>query len=207
MKRAIIYLWGFVAVSSLTVGILFWNMPKADAYCAGDMNLSTNKPFKGPFTAINQNGQQVTQDDVIKGPSLLYFGYTFCPDICPLDTARNARVSEKLKAQNLEITPVFITVDPARDTAEVLKDFTHNFDKNMIGLTGAQEQIDALKKIYGAYGQKSEGETDPEYYMVDHSAFTYLVTPKGFVAAYDRALTEEQMSANILCHEKQGDLK
>lgn len=169
------------------------------------MNVPKDRAFGGAFTALDQAGRNVTQGDIITGPTLIYFGYTFCPDICPIDTVRNARVADIARTQGIDLTPVFVTVDPERDTPEVIAEYASYIHDDMIALTGSNEQIDHLKKLYGAYGQKAESD-DPEFYLVDHTAFSYLMTPKGFIAAYDRALTEEQITENIACHAKNGDL-
>ena len=95
----------------------------------------------GPFTLIDEEGQTVTDADVIDGPTLIYFGYTFCPDVCPLDTVRSAEALDILVEEGRDVDFLFISVDPGRDTPEVLKEFTGDFHPNMIGLTGTEEQI------------------------------------------------------------------
>ena len=86
----------------------------------------------GSFTLVDENGTTVTDVDVITEPSILYFGYTFCPDVCPLDAMRNAQAVDILAEQGISATPIFITIDPARDTPEVLSAFTDNFSDKMI---------------------------------------------------------------------------
>ncbi|MCL4157757.1 UNVERIFIED_CONTAM: hypothetical protein GTU68_008335, partial [Idotea baltica] len=158
----------------------------------------------GDFEAVDHFGNTVTQDDVITGPTLIYFGYTFCPDVCPLDTARNAKIVDLVAEQGISLRPVFVTVDPERDTAEALADHLSYVHPDMIGITGTPEQIETLKKAYRVFSTKTNVED--EFYLVDHSAFSYLVTPNGFVTGYDRALTEEQVADNIACHVENGDL-
>ena len=205
IKRSIVILWAFCLCAVIAVSGYYFMGARNGVFCVGDMNVPAERVFGGDFTAIDQMGRKVTQNEIITGPTLMYFGYTFCPDICPIDTARNARVADIAQTHGIEITPVFVTVDPERDTPEVLLEYTSYLDENMIALTGSNQQIDHLKKQYGAYGERAESD-DPEYYLVDHTAFTYLMTPKGFVAAYDRALTEEQIAENIACHAKKGEL-
>src|SRR6056297_2340874 len=91
----------------------------------------------GPFELVSETGETVTDADVITQPSLLYFGYTFCPDVCPLDNARNAIAVEILEERDRMVTPVFISIDPERDTPELLADFTDNMHPRRIGLTGS----------------------------------------------------------------------
>ena len=134
----------------------------------------------GPFTLLDKDGRTVTDAEVITRPTLVYFGYTFCPDVCPLDMAQNAEALDILEEQGRMVDLVFITVDPARDTPQVVGDFAANIHPRAIGLTGSDEQVAAAARAYRAYYRKQEG--DPEYYLVDHSAFTYLMLPEiGFV--------------------------
>ncbi|WP_166461891.1 SCO family protein [Paracoccus alkanivorans] len=132
--------------------------------------------FGTSFTLTNQDGKRVTDQEVFSKPSLLYFGYTFCPDVCPLDSARNAEAAAILNDRGVELQTVFITVDPRRDTPEVLADFTDAFSDDMIGLTGTDEEIAAVNKGWRNY-YKLNDEEDDEYYLVDHMTNTYLVMP------------------------------
>ena len=152
----------------------------------------------GPFTLVSETGETVTDKDVITEPTLVYFGYTFCPDVCPLDTVRNADAVEILSARGYEVTPVFISVDPARDTPDVMKDFTANIHPKMLGLTGSPEQIAAAAKAYAAYYRAHEAED--EFYLVDHSTFTYLVLPEaGFVEFFRRDISEDVLAERVSC--------
>jgi len=153
----------------------------------------------GPFTLTGETGETLTDADVISEPSLLYFGYTFCPDVCPLDTARNAEAVDLLAARGLQAQPVFITVDPNRDTPEVLDRFTANLHPRMRGLTGTSEQIDAVADAYRVYYRINRQGDDP-FYLVDHSAFTYLVLPdRGFVEFFHRDLTPMDLADRAAC--------
>lgn len=152
----------------------------------------------GPFELVNAQGQTVTDKDVITEPSLLYFGYTFCPDVCPLDTSRNAEAIDILEERGKIVTPVFISIDPKRDTPEAVGDFAGNLHERMIGLTGSPEQVKAASKAYKTY-YKAHDEDD-EYYLVDHSTFSYLVLPeRGFVEFFKRDISPEQMADQIGC--------
>jgi protein SCO1 len=152
----------------------------------------------GPFTLTDQNGNTVTQADVITGPTLLYFGYTFCPDVCPLDNARNAEATDILEERGIGVTPVFISVDPARDTPDVLQSYTENLHPRMIGLTGSEDQIRAATEAYKAYFRIQPASD--EFYLVDHSTFTYLVLPEaGFVEFFRREATADEMADRIAC--------
>ena len=152
----------------------------------------------GPFELLNAAGETVTDADVITEPSLLYFGYTFCPDVCPLDVARNVVAVEVLQEQGMSVTPVFISIDPKRDTPEVVGDFAANMHPRMIGLTGTEEQVKAASTAYRTYYRAQDGDED--YYLVDHSTFSYLVLPEhGFVEFFRREISPEQMAETISC--------
>ncbi len=152
----------------------------------------------GPFELVDETGRTVTDADVITGPTLIYFGYTFCPDVCPLDVMRNAQAVTILDEQGLDVTPVFISIDPERDTVEVVRDFTDNFHDRMLGLTGSPEQVRAASQAYRTYYSKQDG--DDEYYLVDHTTMSYLVFPEhGFVEFYRRDVTPEQMAQSLKC--------
>ena len=152
----------------------------------------------GPFTLVDETGATVTETDVITEPTLIYFGYTFCPDVCPLDNMRNAQAVEILEERGTRVTPVFITIDPERDTVERVADFTDNFHDRMIGLTGTPEQVRAASQAYRTYYQKQD--TDDEFYLVDHSVSTYFVTPEdGFVDFFGRSETPEEVAERVQC--------
>lgn len=168
------------------------------AQCRGGQIAGGAGAIGGPFELVNSDGETVTDADVITKPSLLYFGYTFCPDVCPLDTARNAEAVDILEQRGQMVTPVFITVDPDRDTPEVVGDFAFNLHERMIGLTGSPEQVKAASKAYKTY-YRAHPKTD-EYYLVDHSTMSYLVLPdEGFVEFFRRDLGAEQVADRIGC--------
>ncbi len=152
----------------------------------------------GPFTLVSETGDTVTDRDVITKPTLVYFGYTFCPDVCPLDTVRNADAVDILSAEGHDVLPLFISVDPTRDTPDVLDDFTANIHPEMLGLTGSPEQIKEAAAAYAAYYKAHEAED--EFYLVDHSTFTYLVLPEtGFVEFFRRDIPEDVLAERVSC--------
>jgi protein SCO1/2 len=152
----------------------------------------------GPFTLVDQTGRTVTDADVIQRPALIYFGYTFCPDVCPFDMARNIEAIELLAARGIRVTPVFISIDPRRDTPERLAEFARWLHDDVIALTGSEEQVRAASQAYRTYYRAHE--TDDEFYLVDHSTFTYLTLPgHGFVEFFRRETAPEQMADSIAC--------
>ena len=152
----------------------------------------------GPFELVSETGATVTDRDVITKPTLVYFGYTFCPDVCPLDTMRNAQAAYMLEDQGIDIGTVFVTVDPERDTVDVVSEFTDNFHENMVGLTGTPEQVKAAAQAYRVYYQAQDD--DPEFYLVDHSNQTYLMFPDtGFATFFRNDTTAKQVAEISAC--------
>lgn len=153
----------------------------------------------GPFTLVDETGATVTDAEVFTKPTLLYFGYTFCPDVCPMDSARNADALDLLQEQGYDAQAAFISIDPERDTPERVAEFTDLLHDDMIGLTGSMEQVKTASQAYKTYFRKEE-DGDPEYYLVDHSTFTYLVLPEhGFVEFFRRDDTPEAMAEKTSC--------
>ncbi|MGB0497512.1 MAG: SCO family protein [Rubricella sp.] len=153
----------------------------------------------GPFELTSETGERVTETDVIDGLTLIYFGYTYCPDICPVDLLRNGEAIYALEDRGVtSIEPVFITVDPNRDTVEQMADYTDFMHPRMLGLTGSQEDIDAVIAAYRVFAQR-RGD-DPENYLMDHSGFTYLMAPDvGLVEVFRRDIGPEAMADRLEC--------
>lgn len=157
----------------------------------------------GPFTLVNGAGKTVSEADVLTKPSLIYFGYTFCPDVCPMDNARNAEAIDILEERGIDATPVFISIDPLRDTPDVIADFSANLHPKMIGLTGSEEQVKAASMAYKTFYKKQE--SGDEFYLVDHSTFTYFVLPgTGFVDFFKRDDTAQQIADRVACVVEKG---
>ena len=153
----------------------------------------------GPFELMDHRGQMVTDAQVLDQPALVYFGYTFCPDVCPMDVARNVVVVEILADAGLTVKPVFITIDPARDTVDYLADFVANNHPEMVGLTGTAEQIAKAARAYKVYYRKQPSE-DEDYYLMDHSSFSYFMVPDvGFVDFLRSDLPPEVVADRLAC--------
>ena len=173
-----------------------WSGQDAFARCRGGQVAGGD--IGGPFTLVHGRGETVTDEEVITEPSIVYFGFASCPDVCPLDLARNASAVDLLEERGTLATPVFVTVDPERDTPEVVGDYAEAFHPRMVGLTGSPEQVDAAAKAYRVYYAKA-GE-DPETYMMEHSSFSYLVLPEvGFVDFVNRDEPPEAVADRLGC--------
>lgn len=194
---AALVIFGQVVVLSLVV--LKARNEAANEYveCRPDDAGSGVAAIGGDITMVNHLGQTVSSDDIFTKPSLVYFGYTFCPDVCPLDNARNIDAVDLLDAEGIDVTPLFISIDPERDTPEVMAEYVEIMHPRMIGLTGSAAQVKFASETYKTYFRKNG---DGQDYLMDHSTFTYLVMPgEGFVEFYRRTETPEQLASSIAC--------
>jgi cytochrome oxidase Cu insertion factor (SCO1/SenC/PrrC family) len=154
----------------------------------------------GPFTLVNQDGKTVTEKDFLGRYMLVFFGYTYCPDICPTELQVMTAALEAMGEEGKKIQPVFISVDPARDTPEIMKSYVENFSGGLVGLTGTPEQIAGAAKAYRAYYAKAgEGED----YKMDHSTIIYLMGPDGkfvkhFTFTSDAAKLAQELKALVI---------
>jgi len=142
----------------------------------------------GPFTLVSQNGETVTEKTFRGEFLLVFFGYTFCPDVCPTTLAKVSQSLDLLGNDAERVRPLFITVDPARDTVAQMADYVGHFHPRILGLTGTPQQIAAVAMAYRAYYAKAPGETGDDNYLMDHSALLYLMAPDG---AYLTAFSPE----------------
>lgn len=153
----------------------------------------------GPFTLQDETGALISDREVLTTPALIYFGYSFCPDVCPLDNVRNAEAVDILEEQGFDVTPVFISIDPERDTPEVMGDYAEMIHPKMRGLTGSLEQVKAAAQAYKVYYKKAQTD-DPDFYLMDHSTFTYLMLPdKGFADFFRREESSDRMAERVAC--------
>jgi cytochrome oxidase Cu insertion factor (SCO1/SenC/PrrC family) len=133
----------------------------------------------GPFTLTDHTGKRVSDTDFRGRNMLLFFGFTFCPDVCPTALQVMAGVMEKLGPKADRIVPLFISVDPERDTPEQLAQYVATFHPRLVGLTGAKEEIDTVLKAYRVYAQKVEDPKSTAGYTMNHSTIIYLMGPDG----------------------------
>jgi protein SCO1 len=155
----------------------------------------------GAFSLVNQDGKTVTDADFAGKYRLIYFGFTFCPDVCPVDVqlmgAGLRRFEAMDKARADKVVPIFISVDPARDTPAVLKQFLSNFHPRMVGLTGSVEQIDEVAQRYGVAFMRQKPNADGAY-LVDHARMIVLYGPEGAPIAIMPQGPDDQAIANEL---------
>lgn len=152
----------------------------------------------GPFELTNGEGKTITEKDFAGKYMLIFFGFTHCPDFCPttLLTVQNALTA--LGSRGDQVVPVFITVDPERDTPKVMGDYVKHFGTRMVGLSGTPEQIRHVADVYKVYYSKIENPEEPQDYMMDHSGFLYLMDDKGHYVAHYAATTPEAQLKDAL---------
>ena len=124
----------------------------------------------------------MSEQDFAGKPMLIYFGYTFCPDVCPTELSAMSQALDLLGDDAAEIQPVFITIDPARDTTEQMAEYVAHFYPTMVGLTGSVEQVAGAAKAYRVYYARGPGEDDA--YLMDHSSFIYVMDAGGKYRAH-----------------------
>lgn len=154
----------------------------------------------GPFSLVAaQDGRRVTEQDLRGRHALVYFGYTFCPDVCPTGLDTVTRALELLPpAQAERVQPVFVTIDPARDTPEVMQQYAASFHPRLLALTGSEAEVQGVLKAYRVYARKAEAATAGGGYLVDHSSFTYLMGPDGrYVTHFSHGTTPEDMAKRL----------
>ncbi|MEM1386849.1 MAG: SCO family protein [Pseudomonadota bacterium] len=157
------------------------------AACLSDGVLRGGDSFGGPFTLVTHRGETVNDKEVITKPSLIYFGYTFCPDVCPLDNARNAAAVDLLTEAGHDVQQIFISIDPERDTPETLAHYAELVHPDMIAMTGSEEQVKEASKAYRVAYSRGADDGDG-FYLVNHSTFTYLTLPdEGVVGIFHMA--------------------
>ncbi len=191
---------GFIAALLGGLGYMVFSGSQSGdfAQCRGTSITGGAGAIGGPFELVNHNGEVMTEADFADRPTLLYFGYTFCPDVCPLDTARNAQAVDLLTERGMEVTPVFVSVDHERDTQEALAEFVRFMHPEMIGLTGSEEQLREAARAYRVYFARQD--TEDEFFLIDHSTFSYFLLPgHGFVDIIRRDQSPEQVADTLAC--------
>ncbi len=162
---------------------------------------NTKALIGGPFSLIDHHGKNVTHADFKGKYMLVYFGYTYCPDICPMELQIMSDALDQLSPTVLaEINPIFITVDPQRDSVEILSQYVPAFHEKLIGLTGNTEQVTLAKKAYRVYGAKekiAEG-ADPDSYLVSHTSYIYLMNRAGEYVTHFKSRTDPALMAKRL---------
>ncbi len=178
----------------IAAGIAWWQVKTAQ-----EMTTSGAAAVGGPFALVDHTGRPVTDADFRGKHLLVYFGYTYCPDVCPTELGVMAQAMDRLGPLAEKVQPLFITVDPKRDTVAHMAGYVELFHPRLVGLTGTPEQTAAAAKAYRVYhavptGQDAAGGD----YLVDHSSFIYLMGPDGaFQRVFAAGAEPDQIAADI----------
>ena len=182
---------------ALPGGALAETPRRADAARLMNELMSGKAPVGGPFTLTDQHGKRRSLSDFRGKLVLLYFGYTYCPDVCPTDLLAMARLMALMGADAEKLQPVFVTLDPARDTAAVLRDYAAAFDARFVALRGTEAETRRVATLYKTYYEKV-GAAGSKNYVIDHTAFIYLIDREGrYVAFFPPGTTPERMQVMV----------
>ncbi len=152
----------------------------------------------GAFTLTDHNGKRVSEKDYAGKFMLVFFGFTHCPDVCPTELQVISAALDKLGDKAKAIQPLFVTVDPERDNAEILGEYVSNFHDSIMGLTGTPEEIASVAKKYHVYYRRVDDKDDPEEYTMDHSAIVYLMDKSGkFLTHFAYGTKFEDMAGRL----------
>ena len=177
---------GAIVVAALAAGIVFGGMIRDDAtenVPIGNTTELQRYEIGGEFELTNQRGERTRLSDLAGRALVMFFGYTYCPDICPATLARVREVKAALPPQDAaRFTGVLVSVDPARDSPQRLGQYVEFFDPDFVGLTGSDDELEDMARRYGAQFMIPEGQSE-EGYLVNHTSIAYLIDPAGHVRA------------------------
>lgn len=204
IRRLVIALWAVVVVAILGLAVRVY----LAATDSGAMTTTTGAPLApaigGPFALVDHTGKPVTDADFRGKWMLIYFGYTYCPDVCPTSLTTMVDALDLLGEAGAKVVPVLISVDPERDTPVKLASYVSAFGPRVVGLTGTAEQVAAAAKAYRVYYAKAKPKAgDGEVYLMDHSSILYLVDPQG---KFHQHFSSHQIDADGLARRLRGIL-
>ena len=185
-------------IAAGTVLIMLMNLPAFRSPPKPAVTVTGQAAIGGPFTLEDTKGNVITEKVLDGHYTLIYFGYTFCPDICPLALQYVTQSIQMAGPVADEVLPLFITIDPERDTKDVIASYLGHFHPRMIGLTGTPEQIRAAESAYRVYASKSPGSEGKTDYMMDHTGYIYLMNREGhYVAHFPKDATAQDIAARL----------
>ncbi|GAB4162612.1 MAG: SCO family protein [Rickettsiaceae bacterium] len=202
VTRIVIILSSVIAILSLYILLTMDLQDKPLAGQGGGITEET--PIGGDFTLIDQNGAEFNSDAMKGRLSLVYFGFTFCPDICPTSLQKLSNVLTTLDKYQIDVLPIFITIDPARDKPELLKEYLSHFHPKFIGLTGDEKSIKKVAELYKVFYAIAEShDKEDDKYMIDHSSFVYLMGKDGkYMKHFYMSSTPEEIIEYIRVNSK-----
>lgn len=181
---------------AIAAGIAWWQVDTATRMTSTTTGAAA---IGGPFQLTDHTGKAVTDADFRGRYTLIYFGYTYCPDVCPTELAAMSQALDGAGTAAERVQPLFISVDPQRDTVPHLADYVALFHPRLVGLTGTPDQIATVAKAYRVYYAKAPQEGGgPDDYLMDHSSFIYLMDPQGrFITVYPAGTTADAIAADL----------
>lgn len=191
--------YGLIALLVVLWGVVWLQEDGANRLGLGDLGISMpgGVSMGGPFTLVDTAGATVTEATYRGRWMLVFFGYTFCPDVCPTELQTVAAAMDLLGPAAEAVVPVFITIDPERDTPDALGEYVKLFDDRVVGLTGTTEQIAAAARSYRVYYARARSG-DATTYLMDHSSFLYLIGPDGgFKALFKHGTTPQELADTL----------
>jgi protein SCO1/2 len=192
-----------VLIAALGAGVWLWQAgngtsARGEAGQSGQSSGTGKVSIGGPFSMTDQTGKHVTQADYAGKYMLIYFGFTFCPDVCPTELQVMSGALSELGEDAAKVQPIFITVDPDRDTPEVMARYVKQFDPRLIGLSGTAAETAAIAKEYRVYYEKVKDPDSSGDYSMDHSSIVYLMGPDGgFLTFFPPGTGPEKMAEKI----------
>lgn len=193
-----------VALVALAVGggLASWVLRPGDGGPAtmpsGSLPTTGKALIGGPFSLTDHRGQRVSERDFRGKPMLVFFGFTTCPDICPSGLQVISAALDQLGPAAAAIVPVFVTIDPERDTVDKMAAYVSSFHPRLVGLTGTAAEVASILKAYRVYARKVPDERDPSQYTMDHSSIAYLMGADGQMIAFAPELTKADSLAALL---------
>ena len=183
MHMTPVKLYTLLLVMAASCGAVIWTQLKNKpvSYVQNTQSHAETEIFGGPFTLIDQHNRPFSLSNAKGKFVILYFGYTYCPDICPLGLSNITKALDLMGRDRDQFQAIFITVDPERDTVSTLHTYASNFKQPFVMLTGTQESINDVKKHYHVYAEKSKNQGTTEY-VVDHSSYIYILDQNGCFA-------------------------
>lgn len=191
-------LWFLVTIAALVIGGAYFvrtiGVREPPSVTTGEAAI------RSEFSLIDHNGNRVTEADFLGRWQLVFFGFTYCPDVCPTTLAYMANVLDRFGGEVERVAPIFITVDPSRDTPEVMAEHVQAFHPKLVGLTGSEAAVAAAAQSFRVYYERMEEETAPDGYLMAHSGHIYLMTPEGrFEDVFREAdQSAEDMATDVL---------
>ena len=198
LKRIRFSLWILVAAAVLALGGAYFvrtiGVREPPSVTVGEAAI------RSEFSLTDHNGNRVTEADFLGRWQLVFFGFTHCPDVCPTTLAYMANVLDRFGSEVERVAPIFITVDPTRDTPEVMAEYVQAFHPKLVGLTGSEAEVAAAAQSFRVYYERMEEETAPDGYLMAHSGHIYLMTPEGRFEDVFREgdQSAEKMAADVL---------